>query len=192
MLPLYLILRKSYNERRQAQLLITLAPQIPPDLLVVALNTAQSITDDLDRTRTLTILAPFFPQNKRDTILAEALEVARNLNEELSCAGALTILSPYIPSHLCVQVIQTAQTISNDQYRAETLTSISSVISSEIAYDDLFPSNLRICAGRGRPSLLSDLTAVIPWIAAMAQRAHQPDVLSDLANAIIDTARCWP
>ncbi|MGQ9893696.1 MAG: hypothetical protein ACUVSY_07870, partial [Roseiflexus sp.] len=60
------------------------------------------------------------------------------------------------------------------------------------AFDDAFLPTLRILAQRGRPALLGDLAALAPWLAAVAARAAQPAVPALLAQAIVDTARCWP
>jgi len=40
--------------------------------------------------------------------------------------------------------------------------------------------------------LLSDLRALLPWLAALAERQRQPAVCADLATAIIEVGRCWP
>ncbi|MGQ9550321.1 MAG: hypothetical protein ACUVWS_17020, partial [Roseiflexus sp.] len=60
------------------------------------------------------------------------------------------------------------------------------------AFDDAFLPTLRILAQRGRSALLGDLAALAPWLAAVAARAAQPAVPALLAQAIVDTARCWP
>jgi hypothetical protein len=40
--------------------------------------------------------------------------------------------------------------------------------------------------------LLGDLRALLPWLAALAERRQQPAVWAALATAITETGRCWP
>ena len=49
----------------------------------------------------------------------------------------------------------------------------------------------RRLARNGRPDLLGDLAALMPWIAAIVERQGQPEALAEIAQAVIDVGRCW-
>lgn len=59
------------------------------------------------------------------------------------------------------------------------------------ALDDQFPPTLHVLAQRERPTLLRDLVALMPWLAALAER-RQPALWAALFAAITETAQCWP
>ncbi|MGQ9483320.1 MAG: hypothetical protein ACUVSL_18385, partial [Chloroflexus sp.] len=71
------------------------------------------------------------------------------------------------------------------------LAALAPFIASSPALDGEFAPSLRILAQRGRPALLRDVRALQPWLVALADR-HDPTLLSMLAEAIVDTGRCWP
>jgi hypothetical protein len=109
---------------------------------------------------------------------------------------ARTALAPYLPPDqqpaVFTEALSAAQTIGEAYERVEALRALAPRLASCPTLDDQFAPTLRALAQRGRPALLGDLRALLPWLAALAERRQQPAVWAALATAITETGRCWP
>jgi hypothetical protein len=108
---------------------------------------------------------------------------------------ALAALVPYLPPDqqpaVYADALAAARTIHDAYNRADALAALAPRLASLPALDDQFAPTLRMLAQRGRPALLADLRALLPWLAVLAER-RQPALFTELATAIIETGRCWP
>jgi len=112
----------------RAYTLAGLAPHLPEDLLVEALEAARGIASEWRRADALAALAPHLPKELRAQALAEALAAARAIEEAEARAKALTALASHLPKDLREQVLaealDAARTIELEQYRAEALAAL--------------------------------------------------------------------
>jgi hypothetical protein len=95
---------------RRADALVGLAPFLPEELLMDALEEMKAIGDERVKEWALTRLATHFPPTGR--LLEEALEAARSIGDGEIKARALTRLAPYLPEGLKTQVVQEAMSIA--------------------------------------------------------------------------------
>ncbi|MCX7790652.1 MAG: ATP-binding protein [Chloroflexaceae bacterium] len=183
------------DEGRRARALSTLAPRLPPadrvQVLGEALAAARAIFNEEWRADALAALAPRLPV----TLLGEALAAARAIRDEDNRATALGALAPRLPPADQVQVLgealAAARAAEGEDNRAAALGALAPHLAEACSEaTDRFAEMLRCLARRGRPALLDDLTALAPWIVALAERHGQPAVAA-LARAIVETGRCW-
>jgi hypothetical protein len=106
-------------------------------------------------------------------------------------AETLAALPPYLPPELLSEALAAARDIEDAEARVKALAALSPHLAACPALNDQFPPTLRVLAQRGRPTLLRDLVALMPWLAALAERC-QPALWAALFAAIIETAQCWP
>jgi hypothetical protein len=118
-LPLHLIpqfLQVAYSSQNSdcwdksdcAKVLIALAPKLTREFLSQALQIAQAIQDEFDRTKGLIALADQFPD-----ILPLAQETAQAIQDRGSRAKALIALTPSLPEELLFQALQAIQLVQN-------------------------------------------------------------------------------
>ncbi|MGQ9927598.1 MAG: hypothetical protein ACUVS4_12110, partial [Chloroflexaceae bacterium] len=124
--------------------------------------------------------------------LREALAAARAITDADDRAEALAALAPHLPPDLLREALAAARAITDADDRAEALAALAPHLAATPMADAAFLPTLRLLAQRGRPALLGGLAALAPWLAAVAARAAQPAAPALLAQAIVDTARCWP
>ncbi|MCS6881947.1 MAG: hypothetical protein NZU74_11490 [Chloroflexaceae bacterium] len=187
------------DEERRARTLGALAPRLPPadqvEVLGAALAAARAIEDEGRRAGALAALAPRLPPADQVQVLGEALAAARAIQDEGRRAGALSALAPRLPPADRVQVLgealAAARAAEGEDNRAAELGALAPHLAEACSEaTDRFAEMLRCLARRGRPALLDDLTALAPWIVALAERHGQPAVAA-LARAIVETGRCW-
>jgi uncharacterized protein YjeT (DUF2065 family) len=184
------------HQHYRALALSALTPYLPCSLLSDVLQAAQNISDDYWCTLALSAIVPYLPHDQQQLVLVDALQTVQNISDQDDRALALRTLTYYLPPDqqdiALSEALQAAQNISNQYSRTLALSALAPMFAIEPDHDQKFASTLRICSRHGRSSLLRDLAALTSWTTAIAERTQQPDVLSDLASAIIDTARCWP
>ncbi|MBO9391259.1 MAG: hypothetical protein J7482_21465 [Roseiflexus sp.] len=175
----------SWRRRDSLQALLAAGIALP---WARALEVARVIADDAARATALAALAPHLPPH----LLTDALAVARAITYEWYRAEALAALAPHLPPHLLAEALAAARAIEDGWQRAKALAALAPHLASYPTLDDQFAPTLRVLAQRRRKELLSDLRALLPWLAALAERQRQPAVCADLATAIIEVGRCWP
>ena len=175
------------DERRRAEALAALPPYLPPELLGRALAATQDIRNEQRRAEALAALVPHLPSE----LLSEALTAILNITDEQRQAEALAALPPRLPPELLSEALAAARDIEDAEARVKALAALSPHLAACPALNDQFPPTLRVLAQRGRPTLLRDLVALMPWLAALAERC-QPALWAALFAAIIETAQCWP
>jgi hypothetical protein len=106
-------------------------------------------------------------------------------------AETLAALPPYLPPELLGEALAAARDIADAEARAKALAALGPHLADCLVLDDQFPPTLRVLAQNGRPALLRDLVALMPWLTALAER-RQPALWAALFAAIIETAQCWP
>jgi hypothetical protein len=106
-------------------------------------------------------------------------------------AKALAALIPHLPPELLGEMLVAVRAIEDGEDRAEALAALVPHLAGCPVLDDQFPPTLRVLAQHGRPALLRDLVALMPWLTALAER-RQPALWAALFAAIIETAQCWP
>jgi hypothetical protein len=126
-----------------------------------ALQFARAIRNDLERAAALAELAPLLPSQERAAGLAEALQAARALKYVENRSEALARLAPHLAA-----------------MPREHLAS-------------LWTETLHLLANRTRENLLADLTALTPFLTALAGPNAAAE-LREVAQAVIDVGRWWP
>jgi hypothetical protein len=152
-----------------------------------ALAAARAIGDAEKRAAALAALAPHLPSE----LLSEALTAILTITDEQRQAEALAALPPRLPPELLSEALAAARDIGDAEARVKALAALSPHLAACPALDDRFPPTLRVLAQHGRPTLLRDLVALMPWLAALAER-RQPALWAALFAAITETAQCWP
>ncbi|NJM09018.1 hypothetical protein HC891_26690 [Candidatus Gracilibacteria bacterium] len=175
-------------KRGRADVLMAIAPYLPPELLAEALQTKRTIEREENFIRVLVDLVPRLPSE----LFAEAFQAAHAIKDEKERAKVLVKIASYLPPKLIANGLEAARAISSEHSHIEVLAKLAPILAGIPAKDALFVATLRDSARRGRPILLNDLAALMPWITALAKRAQQPMILAALARAVIETARCWP
>jgi hypothetical protein len=188
-----LVAARAIVDDRRAGVLSGLVPHLPEEeqatVLGEALAAARAIQDEEHRAEVLSTLAPHLPPDQQLLVLAEALAAARFIQNEEDRAEILHSLAPHLPEEqqgaVRAEALAAARFIQNEEARAEILHSLASHLASA---PGLFYETLPILAARGRPALLSDLTALTPWLEALAT----PEELAAIVQSIVDVSRCWP
>ncbi len=172
------------DESSRARALSDLAPR--RRVLSEALEAAQAIGAESSRAYALSDLAPHLPPDQ----LSRALETAQAIGDESSRARALSALAPRLPPgqrrRVLSEALQTAQAIGDESSRAYALSDLAPHLPSELLADALV-ALLEISERMTRSKLLVSLT---PFAGAI--QAQGGDALSELARAILDTARWYP
>jgi hypothetical protein len=171
----------------RAEALAALVPRLPQELLGEALAATREIGDAEARAKALAALVPRLPQE----LLGEALAATREIGDAEVRAKALAALVPRLPPELLGEMLVAVRAIEDGEDRAEALAALVPHLAGCPVLDDQFPPTLRVLAQRGRPTLLRDLVALMPWLAALAERC-QPALWAALFAAITETAQCWP
>ncbi|MFV9506870.1 MAG: AAA family ATPase [Oscillochloridaceae bacterium umkhey_bin13] len=180
------------DDWERANALRNLATHLPPtdQVLVLGevLTTVHTITNEYKRADALKVLAPDLPT----TLLGKAFAAVRTITNEYERADALNAFVPHLPPALLSEALAAARAITVENAHIRVMVALATRFAVTLAIDDAFFPTLRVLAQRGRPELLSDLTALTPWIIALAERHQQPEVPAALAQAIVETRRCWP
>ncbi|AOX04160.1 hypothetical protein BJP34_06505 [Moorena producens PAL-8-15-08-1] len=171
------------NESGLAYGLSELAPQLP-EILPEALEAARAITDEWIRAIALSELAPQLPQ-----ILPEALEGARELTHEPIRAIVLSKLAPQLPEILLPEVLQMAQAIQSEFYRARVFSGLIENPNFSLQDDvSLWQECLHTLACSDRQHFLEDLVNLSPTIISLGRK----EALAAIVEAIQDVSRWWP
>ena len=118
-------IRTITNIFSQALALVGLAPQLPPDLLVAAVELAHTMTDPYSQVRALTGLAPYLPEPDRAVRQALAAIPTSAGAFGLSQAEALIGLAPQLPPGLLATALEVARAITDPGYQALALAGLS-------------------------------------------------------------------
>ncbi|NJL54661.1 hypothetical protein HC928_05300 [bacterium] len=119
-----------------------------------------------------------------------AQDAAIAIADEWPRAEALCDLAPHLPPAqqpvVLASALDAASAIADDWLgsRADALRALAPYLPRDW---DLLSTTISTCAARGRSDLLSDLTALIPWLAQVAPT----DALADVAQSLSEVARCW-
>ena len=108
----------------RADLLVKLAPHLPPELLPEALSNARTVADHKARARALVAIAPRLPESERTTVFADALTAVRAIDGEWERLKLLVAMAPQLPPPLRSDALTTARTIANPAHRATALTAL--------------------------------------------------------------------
>lgn len=197
------------NENNRAKTLAALIDKLSLDLLPKVLDTFISIEDKLTRAEALTALADKFPK-----ALSEVLDTAKTIRDKSSRTKgrnrldnkppemlryASYTIRTYLNNSTDIKFIkeigyklfpdQLSKTPENDQdfknekNRALILTKLANKLSPELRIKTLFD----FLDYRDRPSLLNDLTTLIPII-----NTFDDDAMFEIAQAIQDVSQWWP
>jgi hypothetical protein len=196
------------DDTSKVQSLAALLPYLPTqqqeEVLTNALSVAQTIEDTDNRTSTLIILATYLTSDQQTKIYADALttigELASNSpssgSQEPTFAQTLKILVPRLPPVLFPSALAVALSIEDEDDRIWSLDelaihlAICTKTSPFSNWGEVWQQTIKVSTSTAwdRPALLRALTALTPWLEALAT----PDDLADIAQSIIDVARCWP
>lgn len=181
------------DDWNRASALGALAPHLPTTLLPVTLEAVCALQNEENQARELGALAPHLPA----TLLPVALAMARVFQDEERRVNALTALAPHVVDALqpsvSTEALEAARAIQHDGYRASALEALAPLL--VIHYGNPITNNLahwyttiHILAKYGRPGLLDSLAALTPWLSPLAG----PEVLTEVAQSLIDVSHYWP
>ncbi len=207
------------NVYNRVEVLTSIIPHLPNEQQATVgaqtLTAVDSIDSALYRAKALIALAPYLPNEQQAVVWAQARSEVDNIHrvcdrastlidldrgfEEPFLPGAVTTVSqsvgqdrPNLSPQMLTDALAAARAIIRKVARARALAALAPHLAGTPACDANLTLTLRTCARRGRPDLLGDITALMPWLLALAERSDQPSMLTDLGTAIIETARCWP
>ncbi len=170
------------NESYRANALTALADKLP-EVLAKALEAAQSIKNESYRAYALMALADKLTPD----LLAKALEAAQAIKNEESRANALMALADKLPEVL-PKALEAAQAIEDESYRVQALTALALHLVNAPNRFNLWKDLLHFLSYRTRPDLLSDITALIPVIFALGDKA----AATEMTQVIQNVAKWWP
>jgi hypothetical protein len=177
----------------RADLLIALVPHLLADSVPNALQIASTIKENTARSYALIALASRLSPLQQPPTLNAAFEAISAIESDFARAEALAALVPHLLPELLPAALQVASFITDEKNRADVLHTLAQhlVTRPDNSFQQL-TAILRILARRGRPMLFNDLTALMPWVNALAERAENTNILADISTAIIETTQCWP
>jgi hypothetical protein len=121
LLPLLQVGCRAVAEGSRAEVLVTLAPHLPQEVLAVA----WAVRDERYRAEVLVTLAPHLPQEEQGPVYQQALEAARAIRSEGYRAKVLGTLAPHLPQEeqgrVYQQALEAARAIENEWSRAKVL-----------------------------------------------------------------------
>jgi hypothetical protein len=182
------------DERSRAEALMHLAQHLPAQqqalVYVSELENARAILDQEVRINMLIRLAPHLPADQQALAYVSELESAYAIPDEERRVRALSNLAPYLPTELATSALDNARMLETERSRLSALSRLDAHLATHHSSHGRthWHTTIRTLAARGRPAFLSDLTALMPWLAALAT----PEELTDIAIAIRDVTRCWP
>jgi hypothetical protein len=190
------------HEYSRAEALRSLAPHLQAELLGEALTTAREIEHEFSRAKALSSLAPHLPAEQRQTVLHEALTAVRAIADEYYRAEALHGLAPHLPeqrqSLLCEALTVARKIEDKDEYdsRVQVLSSLAHSLATWVNQRDslayrTWVETLPLLAVRPRPQFLRDLTALMPFLFALADDEAAP-AAAGIYHAIQEVCGWWP
>jgi hypothetical protein len=173
-------------------MLSALAAHLPPLLLGEAFTIACSIADESSRAEALRSLAPHLPAE----LLGEALTAVRAIVHVSEFAYALSSLAPHLPAELWGEALTNVRAIGHEYYRAKALSSLAHPLATWLNQRDslvyrIWVETLSVLAASPRPQFLRDLTALMPFLLALAGDEAAP-AAEGIYHAIQEVCGWWP
>ncbi len=196
-----------YGESRSLAL-AALAPRLAPaeqdKVLREALSVARDIKEEYNRRQPLAALAPLLAERGD---LAEALSVARDIQDGERPFGAdllgnqkewrwqaLAAVAPHLEpaeqDQVLGEALSAARDIQDEKRRSEAMAALAPRLAKlpRAELYRLWIETILVSATRKRESLLWDLGALLPMIAALGGS----EAMADTVRAIQDVGRWWP
>jgi hypothetical protein len=179
----------------RAYALSSLAPHLPAEerqsVLHEALAAVRAIADEDDRAYALGSLAPHLPE-----LLGEALTAVRAIVHVSEFAYALSSLAPHLPAELWGEALTNVRAIGHEYYRAKALSSLAHPLATWLNQRDslvyrIWVETLSVLAASPRPQFLRDLTALMPFLLALAGDEAAP-AAEGIYHAIQEVCGWWP
>lgn len=82
---------------KRARLLVALAPNLPPELIQDALETAHSLSEPFDRVSAYIALAQNLPPTDRPRIIAQTWKLISEIDDGYDRSSALASIAPFLP-----------------------------------------------------------------------------------------------
>jgi hypothetical protein len=179
------------DEDDRAYALGSLAPHLP-ELLGEALTAVRAIAYEDDRAYALSSLAPHLPAE----LLGEALTAVRAIVHVSEFAYALSSLAPHLPAELWGEALTNVRAIGHEYYRAKALSSLAHPLATWLNQRDslvyrIWVETLSVLAASPRPQFLRDLTALMPFLLALAGDEAAP-AAEGIYHAIQEVCGWWP
>lgn len=102
---------------------VALAPRLPHNLLMEALDKVEALRSDTAQARVLTVLAKYLPQEMQAEVTAKALEIIWEMTYPTHKIKALVEIIPQLPneSQIVAQALEIAHTIEDNDEKAHAL-----------------------------------------------------------------------
>ncbi len=176
----------------RAYALNALAPQLPlgeqQAVLMAMFDAAWSIPDKWQRAYALNALAPQLPVSEQQAALVEVLNMERTVLDDCSYARALVRLAPRLRGTVLKNELEEVLFLDEDDGRTEALAALADPLATQRIPVSVWVATLRTLVQRGRPGLLSDLAALMPWLLSVTT----PEQRVEIAQAVTDVCRGWP
>ncbi|MCB0032858.1 MAG: hypothetical protein KDE51_02470 [Anaerolineales bacterium] len=173
------------DESNRAQILCTIAPQLPAELIPEVLLQAATFRQDKSKhISIITALAPHLPE----ILLTDVLQTAVHIQDESHRASILTVLAPHLPETLLTGVLQTAILIQDESRRANLLKDLVPHLPQKLLAEVLHTAALiqnessRTAVLRALPPHLPEtqLTDVLQAATLIQEESYRAYLLNDL------------
>lgn len=95
-------------EYKRARALVTIAPYLTRDLLLEALDIANTLSEPFDRASAYIAVAQNLPPNERPEIIDEAWSLIKDIDDGYDRASALSAIAAYLPARMRGELSQAA------------------------------------------------------------------------------------
>jgi Tfp pilus assembly protein PilN len=109
------------DERSRAEALAALAPQLPQDLAIEAIQTARGLSSSGNRALALGSIIRYLPEDKRSNMLGELLQTIRETTDESIWVKTIATVVPNVPSLNLEAWLQIAREIQGPADRTTAL-----------------------------------------------------------------------
>jgi len=161
------------EEGDRSDVLVGLAPHLPPDLLTEALATARTIRSDETRSEALAKLAPHLSV----PLLTEALSAARQINSDEDRVAALAALAVFLPEGERLAVLTEAVNVVRGMW-LDTDRYLSLSILTPVLPATLLTESLTIAQTIGDEHACSEALAAIAAVALTSLLPERPAMLA--------------
>jgi hypothetical protein len=96
---------------KQARALVSIAPYLPPDLVLEALGVADNLDEPYDQVTAYIALAQNLPPASRPEIIRDAWELIKHIEDGYDRSSALAAVMPFLPDELAGEAAREAEAV---------------------------------------------------------------------------------
>lgn len=96
---------------KQARALVSIAPYLPPDLVIQAVGVADNLDEPYDQVTAYIALAQNLPPASRPEIIRDAWELIKHIEDGYDRSSALAAVMPFLPDELAAEAAREAEAV---------------------------------------------------------------------------------